>query len=106
MRNLILAGAATLTALCGITGLSQAAAAQQAAPEIVQANPVGAGTPSITPPNPATADSPVAPAMPADPAYIAGPYVGALTPPPAEALNKTYPRCTRQLQDSCDEASR
>lgn len=67
----------------------------------VQANPPGAGMPSWTPPNPPTAGFPVRPAMPADPAYHAGPYKGALTPPPAEAMNKVYPVCTRTLQDSC-----
>ena len=40
-------------------------------------------------------------AMPADAAYDAGPYKGALTPPPVEAMNKVYPTCTRTLRDSC-----
>ena len=53
------------------------------------------------PPNPATADSSVPPAMPADPSYNAGPYKGALTQPPADAMNKSYPVCTRKLQDNC-----
>ena len=64
-------------------------------------NPRGEGPTSAVPPNPATADSSVAPAMPADPSYNAGPYKGALTAPPAEAMNKTYPVCTRKIQDSC-----
>ena len=51
--------------------------------------------------SPATADTPVAPAAPADPSYQAGPYKGALTAPPADAMNKTYPVCTRKLQDNC-----
>jgi hypothetical protein len=101
MRNLILAGAAAIIALGGITGLAQAAAGQQASPVQIQANPTGPGTPSMTPPDPATADSPVPPAMPADPNYHAGPYVGALTPPPPEAMSKVYPRCSRKLQDNC-----
>jgi hypothetical protein len=39
--------------------------------------------------------------MPADPGYRAGPYKGALTPPPAGAFNKVYPVCSRTIRDSC-----
>ena len=68
----------------------------------VSANPIGsAAMPSDTPPNPETAAMPVPPAMPADPAYQATPYKGALTAPPAEAMNKVYPLCTKTLRDSC-----
>lgn len=67
----------------------------------VQANPPGAEPASPVPPNPPTASAEVPPAMPADPSYNAGPYKGALTPPPAEAMAKSYPVCTRKLQDSC-----
>jgi len=69
--------------------------------EQVQANPPGGGTPSATPPNPPTAAAPVPPSQPADPTYNAGPYKGALSAPPADAMNKTYPVCTRTLQDNC-----
>lgn len=68
---------------------------------IVQANPPGEGMPTMTPPAPAYANEPVAPSIPADPDYLAGPYKGALTAPPVEAMNKVYPVCTRNLQDSC-----
>ena len=83
--------------------LSARAAAPPQQPVVVQtqANPQGAGPPSATPPNPSTAGEPVPPAQPADPTYNAGPYKGALTPPPAEALNKTYPVCTKAMQDNC-----
>jgi len=67
----------------------------------VQANPVGQGSPVVTEPNPQVANDPVPPALPADPAYRAGPYKGALTAPPPEAMNKVYPVCTRTLRDSC-----
>ncbi|MFC0588038.1 hypothetical protein ACFFF7_01285 [Novosphingobium aquiterrae] len=67
----------------------------------VQANPASAEAPSATPPNPTTAADPVPPAVPADPSYQAGAYKGALTAPPAEALNKVYPLCTKTLRDSC-----
>lgn len=82
---------------------SDLAAQRAAGPAVVQtqANPTGAGVPSATPPNPSTAAEPVAPAQPADPTYNAGPYKGALTPPPAEAQNKTYPVCTKAMQDNC-----
>lgn len=66
-----------------------------------QANPPGIGTPTTGAPDPQVAAQPVPPAMPADPSYQGGPYKGALTPPPATAMNKTYPVCTRKLQDSC-----
>lgn len=66
-----------------------------------QANPRGVGLASALPPDPATANSPVPPAMPADPNYHAGPYVGALTPPPQQAMNKVYPLCSKFVQDSC-----
>lgn len=77
------------------------ASAQAAPVEQVQANPPGAGPASDTPPDPATADTPVPPAQPADPGYHAGPYKGALTEPPADAMNKTYPVCSRKVQDNC-----
>jgi hypothetical protein len=43
--------------------------------------------------------------MPADPSYNAGAYKGALSPPPADAMNKTYPVCSRTVQDSCRNRS-
>jgi hypothetical protein len=66
-----------------------------------QANPRGPGAVSFIPPDPATADSTVGPAMPADPNYHAGPYTGALTPPPAAAMGHRYPPCTAKLHDAC-----
>ena len=69
---------------------------------VVQANPVGSNEPaSATPPDPMAANDPVPPANPADASYSAGPYKGALTAVPAEAMNKTYPVCTKKIQDSC-----
>lgn len=72
-----------------------------AGPAQVQANPKGPGTPITGAPAPQTAGQPVPPAMPADPDYQAGPYKGALTPPPASAMNKEYPVCSKTVQDSC-----
>ena len=71
----------------------------------VQANPRGEGDASPVPPNPQTAQSPVPPAQPADPSYKAGPYKGALTQAPAEAMNKPYPLCSRTVTDSCQNPS-
>ncbi|HKX79611.1 MAG TPA: hypothetical protein VJM34_13920 [Novosphingobium sp.] len=67
----------------------------------LQANPPSSEPASPTPPNPATANSPVPPAQPNDPTYHAGPYKGALTAPPPEAANKTYPVCSKTVTDSC-----
>jgi hypothetical protein len=102
MRIFMLAGAAAISFCCATpTFAAQFANQEQPAPVQVQANPPGEGTPAATPPDPQTAGSPVAPAMPADANYNAGPYKGALTPPPSQAMDKAYPLCTSRLQDSC-----
>ena len=77
------------------------AAAQTGPVESIQANPRGSDEPAVTYPDPATANAPVPPSMPADPSYHGGPYKGALSPPPPQAMTKVYPVCTRALQDSC-----
>ncbi|MAC57185.1 MAG: hypothetical protein CMH85_02665 [Novosphingobium sp.] len=66
-----------------------------------QANPPGKGMPTKGVPAPQTASQDVPPAMPADESYQGGPYKGALTPPPASAMNKDYPVCSKDIQDSC-----
>ena len=66
-----------------------------------QANPPGQGVPTTGVPNPQAANQAVQPAMPADPSYQGGPYKGAATPPPADAMNKEYPICGATVQDSC-----
>lgn len=99
MRRFLVA-ASTATLMLG----SAVALAQPAdSPTVVQtqANPRGEGEPTPTPPNPATASDAVAPAQPADPSYQAGPYKGALTAPPPEAMNKAYPVCSKTVTDSC-----
>ena len=102
MRSFIFASAVALP-LLATSMILEAQPTMPEAPQVVQvqANPPGPGIPVATPPNPATAETPVAPAMPADPAYNAGPYKGALTAPPPQAIDKAYPLCTRTLQDSC-----
>jgi hypothetical protein len=66
-----------------------------------QANPPGNGVPTAGVPAPQSASQAVRPALPADPTYQGGPYKGALTPPPASAMNKDYPVCSSKIQDSC-----
>lgn len=66
-----------------------------------QANPPGQGVPTNGVPNPQMANQAVQPAMPANQEYQGGPYKGALTPPPAQAMNKEYPPCKGDMQDSC-----
>jgi hypothetical protein len=51
--------------------------------------------------NPVHAGDATPPAMPADPDYHGAPYVGALTAPPAEAMNKDYPLCSATVSDDC-----
>jgi hypothetical protein len=80
--------------------MAQLAGRTPATPPI-QANPPGEGMPTTGVPDPQAAAQAVPPAMPADPGYQGGPYKGALTPPPATAINKTYPVCSRTVQDSC-----
>ena len=70
-------------------GASQAAAAGSN-------DPMGA-----TSSDPMAASDPMASATPATTTYAAGPSNGAMTAPPAEAMNKVYPTCTRKLRDSC-----
>ena len=102
MRNIKFASAAAIALCSAASILATQAVAQEQGPVVqTQANPPGVGMPSATPPNPATATTPVPPAMPADSSYQAGPYKGALTSAPAEAMGKAYPLCTSRLQDSC-----
>ena len=66
----------------------------------VQANPRG-DEPVAASADPAAANDPVPATQPSDPGYHAGPYAGALSPPPADAMNKTYPVCSARVHDSC-----
>jgi len=66
-----------------------------------QANPPGRGMPTAGVPDPRTANQAAQPAMPADESYQGGPYKGALTPPPAAAMDKSYPVCSKTVTDGC-----
>jgi hypothetical protein len=70
----------------------------------VQANPRGSNAPAVLSPKPATAESPVAPSMPDDPQYHAGPYVGALSAPSPSVIRKAYHRCTAKIKDECSNS--
>lgn len=69
--------------------------------EQVQANPRGSDAPAVASPAPDNANAPVSPSIPADPSYHGGAYVGADSPAPAQAMNKSYPVCRSKQQDEC-----
>ena len=97
MRTLLLAGAAAL-ALTLPAGL----AAQQTADQAnAGAQPAPSSTTVVTTPA-MTAHTTVTttPAQPQQTTVVTD-HPGNLTPPPASAMNKAYPPCTRKLQDSC-----
>src|SRR5688500_18781950 len=103
MRTLLLA--ATALAVAVPTGLS---AQQNPAEEINGKARAAVPPPAVTPDlgAPATvthnADgtTTVSP-NPGAPAVVTHNIPGNLTPPPPQAFNKTYPVCTRRLQDNC-----
>ena len=107
MRTLMIAGAAALT----LSALPTALSAQQSANDANARNqPAPATTTVITEPaEPATTTVISTPstttviATPAEPAQttIVSNNPGNLTPPPKSAMNKSYPVCTRALQDNC-----
>jgi hypothetical protein len=102
MRILMLGGAAALALAVPAT-----LAAQQSADEAnAQAQPAPSTTTVITTPaQPAQTTVTTTPAQPAQTTIVTD-HPGNLTPPPAQAINKTYPLCTRQLQDSCQNPAR
>ena len=97
MRTLQLIGATAL-ALAVPAGL----AAQQTADQAnAQNRPAPATTTVVTTPAvPAQTTVTTTPAQPGQTTIVTN-NPGNLTPPPASAMNKVYPVCTRKLQDSC-----
>jgi hypothetical protein len=83
------------------TAIQQQRAGQTPTTPAGQANPPGEGMPTAGVPNPQVANQAAQPAMPADERYQGGPYKGALTPPPADAMGKSYPVCSRTVTDAC-----
>lgn len=97
MRTLLLAGAAALSLTALPAGLNAQSDSQTTTER---------STPSADEVNARTVDAPatttvVTDGNPATPARITTTNPGNLTSPPAQALNRTYPVCTRTLQDSC-----
>ena len=90
MRKFYLAGTAALALLTAPTALSAQAQPQQTADQAnAQAQPAAPNTQVIPAP------------APGQPATVVNNHPGNLTAPPPQAFNKTYPRCTRTLQDNC-----
>ena len=86
MRTLFLAGAAALT----LAAVPAALIAQPAPQTSSQANA-----------QPTLAPTTTVSTRPSGQTVVTTNNPGNLTPPPASTLNKTYPPCTRTLQDSC-----
>lgn len=72
-----------------------------AVPAVAASTFAAALGPAIMVPAPTSANDPTPPAMPVDPNYYGTPYVGALTAPPAQAMNKDYPPCSATVTDGC-----
>ena len=98
MRTLLFAGATALA----LATMPAALAAQQTADQAnAQAQPAPRTTTVITTPAvPARTTVTTTPAQPAQ-TTVTTTNPGNLTSPPTTALNKTYPVCTRTLQDNC-----
>jgi hypothetical protein len=54
-----------------------------------------------SPPQDGTMEETIPASAPGQPETIVTTYPSNLTPPPAAALNKTYPLCSRTLHDGC-----
>lgn len=116
MRKLIFAGAAAL-ALTAFPAALSAQAQQPGGPESQTADEANRAAQPAPPrttvsPNPgsaATVTRNVDGSVTVDPnrgspATVTTTFPGNATPPPPSALNKTYPVCTRQVQDNCQNA--
>lgn len=103
MRILSYAALPLLLMGSALSGAAYAQSVAQPGTVQVQANPRG-DEPVAASADPASANDPVPATQPSDPAYHAGPYAGALSAPPADAMNKTYPLCSARVQDSCRNA--
>lgn len=102
MRTLLLAATALAVAVPG--GLSAQQTADQANVQGRAVPPATAvttntGSPATVTHN-ADGTTTVSP-NPGGPAVVTHTNPGNLTPPPQSAMNKTYPVCTRTLQDNC-----
>lgn len=114
MRTFMLAGATALAFATVPATIAAQDSAAQAGPVTSDGKPVVAAPSTATAPAPRTtaeanakattlpSTTEVIPgARPGDPDTVVTTHHGNLTPPPVAALNRTYPLCTRTLQDSC-----
>lgn len=111
MRTLTLAGAAALALAAVPAALVAQDRAPEPAPHGVQPAPAVAPATGPAPEtaNQANADAPPLPTTeevipgdaPGEPDTLVTTHHGNMQPPPATALNKTYPLCTRDVQDDC-----
>lgn len=107
MRTLVLAGAAALAVATVPAALVAQDRAAETAPPVTQSAPATEAVPETA--NQANAEAPplptteeVVPAdQPGEPDTLITTHHGNMQPPPATTLNKTYPVCTRDLQDDC-----
>jgi hypothetical protein len=107
MRTLMLAGAAALVIATVPAALGAQSQAPEAAPTVTQSAASVEPVPETA--NQANADAPPLPTTeevipgdtPSEPDRLVTTHHGNMQPPPATALNKTYPVCTRDLQDDC-----
>ena len=97
MRTFMLAGAAALT----LTALPAALNAQTADQANVQGRSMPPTTTVTADPGSATGVNPQPESTTGSSAVVTLTNPGNLTPPPQSAMNKTYPVCTRTLQDNC-----
>ncbi len=94
MRSFLPAGAAALA----LIALPAALAAQNQTPAPVGPRTTAEANSQATTP-PKTVET--VPGRPGQPDTVVTTHPGNMTPPPAGLANKTYPVCTRTLQDSC-----
>lgn len=98
MRSILLAGAVAILAVPAAIGAQTPGTppADQTGSNTAQMPPATGAPPPATMAPPPAPDAGPAPNAPADQASAA-----TNSPPPADAMNKTYPVCTRKIQDEC-----
>ena len=106
MRTLMLAGAAALAFATPAGLVAQDATSNAETTEAAEPAPVAAPVETADEANAEATPLPITEqvipaAEPDEPDTVVTTHHGNLTPPPATALNKTYPLCTRTLQDNC-----
>jgi hypothetical protein len=103
MRTFLLAGAAALATMGLPASLGAQVAAAQPAPAAGADQPLPQTADEANAQAEAgpTTTTVVPPVDPGEPATVVTTHPGNVTAPPPQAYNKTYPVCTAQLQDDC-----